>query len=167
MTATTPTKPALCAVTTLKHVVAAWEALPGPRYYTRSEVAAWLSISMKPAIDAARAVLAAAPAPTANSQKPYAYAWRYAGEVTWHLSFDKPRARYHDDIEYHELFLGPTTNEDVRSALVKAVADRDALRNALTDLLSICRPGGERTPARAIYDRARTLATPETESRDA
>ncbi len=46
----------------LDGTVIAWEALPGPRYHTPSEVEQWLSKNMKPAMDVARAVLAAWPA---------------------------------------------------------------------------------------------------------
>lgn len=43
----------------LKRVISAWESLPGAREYSVARAQSWISGSMKPAIDHARAILAA------------------------------------------------------------------------------------------------------------
>jgi hypothetical protein len=54
------------ALNILRKVVKAWEALPGNQSYSRIVVQSWLIKDMKPAIDKARAALAAQPVQEVN-----------------------------------------------------------------------------------------------------
>lgn len=84
-----------------------------------------------------------------TESKPYAYVWRYAGEVAWHLSFEEPKAMVHHDLEYHELFLAPSPAGGVMEAIKVALKwdqNRDFImpyrvRDKLRAALSNSAPG--------------------------
>ena len=85
----------------LREVVAKWEMLDGNRSYSSWKVEAWLIDTMKPAIDSARAALAAA-----EKAEPVAWQYRVSEHDEW-LTVELPLPKTSFSFEWRPLCAAP------------------------------------------------------------